>query len=145
MRRKYPEREDARYLELREKGKTIETIAWLCDVDKKTVRKGIAAAKRRIKKAVPIPTKLPGPHYPEIELWFGSSCKPLKLLTCADVHHGPIPKGSKGCCAAEDCYQSGQDHHPAMRRSAATDPARIAKPDPKGDPNRKPRGAQAAA
>lgn len=48
--------------------------------------------------------------YPRLEPIFG--CRSYTPLTiCQDIHpHGKIPKGSKCCCMAPGCYQSGVDH-----------------------------------
>jgi hypothetical protein len=66
------------------------------------------------------------PRPPRLVPYFGPSCKPMALLTCADVHpRGPMPKGSSGICMAKHC--TGIEGHPALYRDPATDP----KPDPK--------------
>jgi hypothetical protein len=44
---------------------------------------------------------------PRLVLAFGSSGKPFALTHCDDIHHGPIPAGSRICCAA--CHRSGLD------------------------------------
>ena len=49
--------------------------------------------------------------------------------TSACPHHGPIRKGSSFVCMV--CHQSGRETHPALRRSAATDPAPEPKPKAK--------------
>lgn len=45
---------------------------------------------------------------PRLVLAFGASIKPLRLLECDDVHHAPIRRGSRICCAV--CHRSGLDH-----------------------------------
>lgn len=66
------------------------------------------------------------PRLPRLVPCYGSSCKPMALLTCADVHpNGPIPKGSRCVCMAKHC--TGIEGHPALQRDPVTDP----KPEPK--------------
>lgn len=130
MRRKHPDQDDAMYLSMRQGRMTLREIAEACNVSVWTVHHGIRRARDIEAETARIARvkEQSKAREPELELWFGASCKPLKLLTCADVHPGgPIPKGSSGCCGAEGCYQSGQDHHPALQRSPLTDP----KPEPK--------------
>lgn len=105
------EREDARYMRLRRAGVKPVAIARRCGVCLKTVYNGIArerareAAERRA-AAVTI-------RGPRLTLDFGSSCKPLALLTCSDVHpRGPMPEGTRCCCAA--CHKSGVEGHPSL-------------------------------
>lgn len=123
-RRRDPEAEDTRYLAMRRAKLSYREIAKQCGVSYRTVWLGVANA--RLRESAP---KRPTPRPPGLILSFGSSNKPLALLTCADVHpRGPIPKGSTCCCAA--CDKSGVDDHPALRRDPRTDP----KPDPKPKP-----------
>lgn len=49
---------------------------------------------------------------------FGSSNKPLALLTCDDVHHGPLRHGTRCCCAV--CHQSGRERQ-ASRQGLPVD------------------------
>lgn len=133
MRRRYPEREDARYLEMHRAGKSMRHIALLCDVSYRTVWKGVQAAKKRQRDAVatsePPVVRQPAwvremvPMFPVEALMGdfigeGSRCP----------HRGPIKSGSKFVCMI--CHQSGQDAHPALQRNPATDP----KPEPKPAP-----------
>ena len=122
-RRRDPEAEDARYLAMRRAKLSYREIAKERGVSYRTVYLGVNRARER-ERYVPPP---PGPP-PSLVLSFGSSNKPLKLLTCDDVHRGPIPKGSTCCCGV--CHKSGVDHLPAMRRDPRTDP----KPEPKLKP-----------
>lgn len=66
------------------------------------------------------------PRPPRLTMAYGSSCKPLSLLTCSDVHpRGPMPEGTTCCCGA--CHKTGIDGHAGLRRDPLTDP----KPEPK--------------
>lgn len=160
MRRKHPEREDARYFELRAMGKTIEMIALLRGVSTRTVRKGIKAAKDRMKlaaekaeaeAAAKAPPKKPIPRDPA---WVREMIPlfPIEALstesTCS--HRGPIRAGSMFVCMI--CHQSGMDRHPALRRELvveATQPTPPAesrakessRPSTWVDPNAKPKTA----
>ena len=122
-RRRDPEAEDARYLAMRRAKLSYREIAQRCGVSYRTVWLGVARAREKERRPAP-----PTPRPPDLTIVYGSSCKPLKLLTCDDVHHGPIPKGSTCCCGV--CYKSGVDDLPALRRDPRTDP----KPDPKPKP-----------
>jgi hypothetical protein len=123
--------EDARYLELRRLGKTIETISWLCGVSTRTVRKGIQAAADRQRRAIEsvTPTPLREPSFIREMVPLFPVGPYTRTSPCA--HIGPIPKGSKFVCMAPDCHQSGMDHHPALQRSPATDPTPAPKPPEK--------------
>jgi hypothetical protein len=128
-RREHPERDDAKYLELRRMGKTIETIALLCGVGLATVHKGIAAAKNRQRQAVqPEPVETAAPRQPA---WVREMVPmfPIKALDDQSVcpHNGPIARGSRFVCMI--CHASGMDAHPALRRDAATEPKPEAKPE----------------
>ena len=63
---------------------------------------------------------------PRSQLIFGSSCKPMALITCDDIHpRGPIPHGSE--CVCGKCHQFGRDYLDVLKRDAAVD----ARPDRK--------------
>jgi hypothetical protein len=128
-RREHPERDDAKYLELRRMGKTIETIALLCGVGLATVHKGIAAAKNRQRQAVqPEPVETAAPRQPA---WVREMTPMFPIVSfvpgVACPHKGPIPRGSRFVCAV--CHQSGMDAHPALRRDLATEPQPEPKPE----------------
>ena len=108
-------------------------------VSLRTVHNGIARA--RMAERLASTQRLEGP---KLFLIWGASCKPLKLLTCLDVHPcrwcrgrgegclacegtgvGPIPRGTVRTCAV--CHQSGHEGHPAVRLDRADVPA----PEPK--------------
>jgi hypothetical protein len=142
VRRQHPERDDARYLELRRKGKTYQDIALLCGVSYETAWSGVQRARLRQKPARPAAAR------PRIELTitFGSSCKPLAVMTCADVHPGgEMPMGTTCVCGV--CHQSGMDGHPDLVRNPIDDPKPEPKPKstPKAKPNRRQRRRQQAA
>ena len=124
--RRNPEAEDDRYLKLRRAGVGYRDIARLVGRSYRTVWLGVARARERERRPPP-----PQPPPPRLAIMFGSSCKPLRLLKCEDVHHGPIPDGSVCLCAV--CHGSGLDDHPGLRRDRESEP----KPDPK--PRSKPK------
>lgn len=64
-------------------------------------------------------------HQPSLVLSYG--CKSFTpQTTCQDIHHGPIKRDSRVCCAV--CHQSGCDHWPCMKRDPRTDPKPEARP-----------------
>jgi hypothetical protein len=138
VRRQHPERDDARYLELRRQGKTYQDIALLCGVSYETAWSGVQRARLRQRPARPAAVR---PRL-DLAITFGSSCKPLKLLTCADVHKGDMPLGTRCMCGV--CHKSGVEDHPDLVRNPADDPAPEPKPKPapKARPNRRQRRQQ---
>lgn len=144
VRRQHPEREDARYLAMRREGKSVRDIALLCGVSHMTAWRGIQDARLRQKSSRP-EAKVRKPSL-SLTIAFGSSCKPLPLLTCDDIHpNGPMPEGTRCCCAA--CHKTGVEDHPSLRRDVATDPPPEpkTKPAPKPKPNRRQRRQSQAA
>lgn len=100
------------WLMLRRGGMPADLIADEAGVSPIRVKHGLAAARAR----EPSPaTRSTSPRKPSLSLTlaFGSSCKPLALLTCADVHpRGPMPEGTRCCCAS--CHKSGVEGHPDL-------------------------------
>lgn len=90
----------------------------------RTVQAGIDAARQREGSRPTVITV--SRRAPRLVTIYGSSCKALATLTCDDVHHGPMPKGTICCCGV--CYKSGIDNHPALRRDPRTDPKPEKKP-----------------
>lgn len=118
------------WLALRRGGVPCDAIAAEAGLGVRRVQLGIAAARRReseIERArrPSRPVSGPRPRQPRLTLCFGASCKPLAVLTCEDVHRGPIPEGSGCCCGV--CHGSGKDRHPAI----VLDPRDIPPPEPK--------------
>lgn len=61
-----------------------------------------------------------GPDEPELVPAFGPQPGWSPDRACQEVCRHPVPKGSSLCCM--QCHESGQDHHPALKRSKFTDP-----------------------
>lgn len=57
---------------------------------------------------------------PGVTIIEGSSLKPLALLTCEDVHHGPLPIGTHCMCIC--CLKSGEITERRIAASYAPDP-----------------------
>ena len=132
IRREHPEREDARYLELRGRGKKIRDIAFLCGVDAKTIRNGIKAAKERQKQAAEVEL----PPRPKQPAWVREM---VPLFGVAEhtpdspcPHKKPIARESMLVCMK--CHQSAMDHMAALRPDSRQDPkeeVELPKPKPK--------------
>lgn len=132
------ERDDARYMRLLRQYKMRPVqIARRCKVRVSTVYRGLErerdreAAERRAATATI--------HGPRLTLDFGSSCKPMSLLRCSDIHpNGPMPTGTHCCCAA--CHKTGIEGHPALRYDSLPAPepkAASPKPQPKASRKQK--------
>lgn len=128
------EREDARYMRLLRSGHRPTAIARRCGVCLKTVYNGLERERGREAEARRAATATV--RGPRLTLAFGSSCKPLALLTCDDVHpNGPMPEGTACCCAA--CHKTGVEGHPSLRIDAMPAPEKRLEPKPEPKPNRK--------
>lgn len=128
------EREDARYLRLRRAGHRPIAIARRCGVCLKTVYNGIERERGREAEARRAATvDVRGPKLTPI---YGSSCKPLALLRCDDVHpHGPMPEGTACMCGV--CHKTGIEGHPALRIDAKPPREKRAESKPSPKANRK--------
>lgn len=128
------EREDARYLRLRRAGHRPIAIARRCGVCLKTVYNGIERERGREAEARRAATvDVRGPKLTPI---YGSSCKPLALLRCDDVHpNGPMPEGTACMCGV--CHKTGVEGHPAMRIQVMPPKEKRAEAKPGPKPSRK--------
>ena len=132
IRREHPEREDAKYLELHGRGKSLREIGLLCGVSYEAVRLGIKAAKERQKKAAEVEL----PPRPKQPAWVHEM---VPLFGVAEhtphspcPHKKPIARESMFVCMI--CYQSGMDHMAAFRLDSRKDPQEeieLPKPKPK--------------
>lgn len=128
-------REHRHYLKLLRKGIKIPDIALRCNTSQSTVRRGIDRARMEERPATP-----PEPKGPKLTPMFGSSVKALATLTCADVHKGPIPKGTRCCCMV--CHRSGFDHVYGAPRPSVKRPVAKLSAEPKATKPKRPRGAK---
>lgn len=119
------------WLALQRGGMKVRDIAREAGLSLRRVFYGLAAARDREAQNVQAsPIIIPPLLIPS----YGQSCKPLAELRCHDVHHGPMPKGSRKCCGF--CHKSGVDSHPALYRDPAKDPKPEPRIKPKPDPLR---------
>lgn len=117
------EHTESAWLSLQRAGHKPAEIARTLRIRPSKVYAGISAARLREARNG---SAAMVPRLPRLTMDYGSSCKPLTLLTCEDVHpRGPMPRGTTCCCAA--CHKTGIEGHPGLRRNPATDP----RPDPK--------------
>src|SRR4051812_254617 len=119
------EKQDREFLALRRQGWTCREIGQEHDIPTATIYGSIARARLAETPAGP---QVPCPRL--VPLW------PIDSLTPASPcpHHGPIRRDSVFFCVV--CHQSGQDHHPALKRTPGTDPRPEPKPAPPVEPRR---------